>query len=168
MKDYLPKSKKSIGVKKIINEAIDILESIGIPINPKAPKSTENTAMSFLALLDVTDDWTKAKCITDNYGLSSKEVIAYFNKNFEESISAGSYDDVPRAYIKFLLVVNFVIRSGINPNENWNSPTRKYVIPEFLKDLVVLYGTEKWDKALVDFTGYTADIDHLIPAECDQ
>jgi hypothetical protein len=151
MIDYLPKSKKSPPIKKIINEAIDILASIGIPINPKAPKSTENTAMSFLALLDVTSDWSKAKCITDNYGLSSKEVIAYFNKNFEDNISAGSYDDVPRAYIKYLLVVNFVIRSGINPNENWNSPTRKYVIPEFLRDLVILYGTNKWKKSLADF-----------------
>lgn len=133
MKDYLPKSKKNNAVKKIINEAIHILESIGIPIYAKTERSAEKMAMSFLALLGVTENWGEAKCVDDNYGLSSKEVISYFNKNFEDKISAGSYDDVPRDYIKLLLVANFVVKSGINPNENYNSPTRKYVIPTFVR-----------------------------------
>ena len=33
MKDYIPKSKKSKSTKKIINEALDILESVGVPLN---------------------------------------------------------------------------------------------------------------------------------------
>ena len=151
MKDYLPKSKKSTAVKKVINEAIDILESIGLPMSTKTERSAEKMAMSFLALLGVTRKWSTAKCVTDNYGLSSKEVIAFFNKNFEDNISAGSYDDVPRDYIKLLLVTNFVVKSGINPNENYNSPTRKYVIPPFIKDLVIQYGTKTWTAALADF-----------------
>ncbi|OJW12630.1 BsuBI/PstI family type II restriction endonuclease [Mucilaginibacter sp. 44-25] len=151
MKDYLPKSKKSPSIKKIINEAIDILDSIGLPVISKTERSREKMAMSFLALLGVTNQWSTAKCVTDNYGLSSKEIINFFNKNFEDNISAGSYDDVPRDYIKLLLVTNFVVKSGINPNENYNSPTRKYVIPTFIKDLVIKYGTEEWPEALTEF-----------------
>jgi type II restriction enzyme len=151
MKNYILKSRKSEPVKKIINEALDILESIGIPIEGKTERSLEKMAMSFLALLDVKKDWKEAKCVIDNYGLTSKEVIKYFNENFEDKISLGSYDYVPRDYIKLLLVSDFVVRSGINPKANYNSPTRKYVVPAFVRNLVVCYNTTKWKIKLCEF-----------------
>jgi hypothetical protein len=151
MKKYLTKSTKSKSVKKILNEALDILDSIGIPLNLKTERGMEKMAMSFLALLDVKKDWTNAKCVDDNYGLTSKEIIKYFNKNFADSTSVGSYDDVPRDYIKLLLVADFVTRSGINPKQNYNSPTRKYTVPRFVKDLVIHYNTDNWEEKLVEF-----------------
>ncbi len=151
MKNYIFKSTKSKPVQKIINEAIDILFSIGIPLEGKKDRGLEKMAMSFLALLDVKKKWKNAKCVEDNYGLSSKEVINYFNTNFEDKISPGSYDDVPREYLKLLLVTDFVVKSGINPKENYNSPTRKYVIPKFLRDLVIHYKTDKWLTKLKEF-----------------
>jgi hypothetical protein len=151
MKNYIPKSKKTEAVQQIINEALDILESVGIPIELKKERGLEKMAMSFLALLDVKEDWRTAKCVEDGYGLSSKEVIKYFNENFEDKISVGSYDDVPRDYIKLLLVTDLVTRSGINPKQNYNSPTRKYTIPKFVKDLVVNYKTSKWSQKLAEF-----------------
>lgn len=151
MKNYITKSTKSKPVQKILNEALDILYSIGIPFEGKKERGLEKMAMSFLALLDVKKNWKNAKCVEDNYGLSSKEVINFFNKNFEDNISVGSYDDVPRDYLKLLLVADFVIRSGINPKENYNSPTRKYVIPKFVRDLVIHYKTDKWPSKLKEF-----------------
>lgn len=151
MKNYIPKSKKSKPVQKIINESLDILECIGIPFESKTERDLEKMAMSFLALVDVKTVWKSAKCVEDNYGLSSKQVISYFNENFEDKISPGSYDDVPRKFIRLLLVSDFVTRSGINPKENYNSPTRKYTIPKFLKDLIIHYKTDNWDKKLKEF-----------------
>jgi type II restriction enzyme len=151
MKNYIPKGTKSEPIKKLINEALEILESIGIPLEGRKKRSLEKMSMSFLALLDVKEDWKEAKCVTDNYGLSSKEIIKYFNENFEDKMSVGSYDDVPRDYIKLLLVSDFVIRSGMNPTANYNSPTRKYVVPEFVRNLVVCYNTDKWDNKLREF-----------------
>ena len=89
MKNYLPKSKKTGTVQQIINEALDILESIGIPFDLKKERCLEKMAMSFLALLDVNKDWKTAKCVDDGYGLSSKEVIRYFNEKFEDTLRVG-------------------------------------------------------------------------------
>jgi len=151
MKNYQTKSTKSKATQKIINEALDILDALGIPLEGKSERSLEKMAMSFLALLDVKKDWKLAKCVQDGYGLSSKEVITYFNKNFGDNISVGSYDDVPRDYIKLLLVADIVVKSGINPKENYNSPTRKYAIPKFVQGLIVNYKTSEWDSKLKEF-----------------
>lgn len=151
MKNYLPNSTKSKLVQKIINEAIDILENIGIPVLDQTERSLERMGMSFLALLDVKKDWKSAKSLADGYGLSSKDIIKYFNKNFEDNISVGTYDSVPKYYIKLLIVGGFVEKSGLNPKENYNSKTRKYAVHSFLKDLVLHYNTISWKKKLREF-----------------
>jgi hypothetical protein len=151
MKNYLPSSTKSKPVQKIINEAIDILESIGIPVLDQTERSLERMGMSFLALIDVKKDWKSAKSLTDGYGLSSKDIIKYFNENFEDKISVGTYDSVPKYYIKLLIVGGFVEKSGLNPKENYNSKTRKYAVHKFLRDLVLHYNTSSWNKKLKEF-----------------
>lgn len=151
MKNYLPSSTKSKPVQKIINEAIDILESIGIPVLDQTERSLERMGMSFLALTDVKKDWKSAKSLTDGYGLSSKDIIKYFNENFEDKISVGTYDSVPKYYIKLLIVGGFVEKSGLNPKENYNSKTRKYAVHKFVRDLVLHYNTSSWNKKLKEF-----------------
>lgn len=90
MKNYILKSKKTEAVQQIINEALDILESAGIPMNSKSERGLERMAVCFLAVAGVTEDWSKAK---ENANLKSRDIIRIVNKNFEESISSGSYDD---------------------------------------------------------------------------
>lgn len=53
MKNYIPKSKKSKDVQQIINEALDILQSVGIPMN-KTERALERMAVCFLAVAGVT------------------------------------------------------------------------------------------------------------------
>ena len=60
MKNYIPKSTKSKAVKKIINEALDILDNVGIPMT-KTERGLERMAVCFLAVAGVTKDWSKAK-----------------------------------------------------------------------------------------------------------
>lgn len=151
MKNYLPSSTKSKPVQKIINEAINILESIGIPVLDQTERSLERMGMSFLALTDVKKDWKSAKSLNDGYGLSSKDIIKYFNENFEDKISVGTYDSVPKYYIKLLIVGGFVEKSGLNPKENYNSKTRKYAVHKFVRDLVLHYNTSSWNGKLKEF-----------------
>lgn len=44
MKNYIPKSKKTKAVQQIINEALDILESVGIPLD-KTERALERMAV---------------------------------------------------------------------------------------------------------------------------
>ena len=62
MKNYIPKSKKSKVVQQIINEALDILEYVGIPMD-KTERALERMAICFLAVAGVTKNGVKQKKI---------------------------------------------------------------------------------------------------------
>ena len=57
MKNYIPKSTKSTPVQQIINEALAILEQVGIPMN-QTERALERMAICFLAVAGVTKDWS--------------------------------------------------------------------------------------------------------------
>lgn len=148
MKDFIPKSKKSKSTKRVINEALEILESVGIPINTKTERGLEKMAVCFLAVAGVTKDWSKAK---ENANLKSRDIINIVNKNFEENISSGSYDDIRRKDLKLLVVADIVVNSGVGKGSATNDPTRGYALHPDFKKLIVTYKTDDWANALKIF-----------------
>ncbi len=89
-------SSKSEKIQELINHALFILESFGIPID-STPRRLERMAISFLAVMDVKElaDFKKSKDLqNNNYSLKTREVIEYVNQHFAENISSGSYDDI--------------------------------------------------------------------------
>jgi len=151
MKNYITKSRKSEPIQKIINEALDILESVGIPVGSKSERALEKMAMSFLAVADVVEDWKKAKSSEDDIHLKTKEIIQIINKNFEENISSGSYDDIRRKDLKLLVLADLVVNSGVNKGSATNDPTRGYGLHPDFKNLIITYKTKKWENALKMF-----------------
>ncbi len=148
MKNHIPKSSKTLSVQQIINEALDILESVGIPMNSKSERGLERMAVCFLAVAGVTDDWSKAK---ENANLKSRDIIRIVNENFEENISSGSYDDIRRKDLKLLVLADIVVNSGVNKGSATNDPTRGYALHPDFKKLVVTYKTTDWNRALKSF-----------------
>lgn len=148
METYITKSTKSEQIQKIINEALDILESVGIPVTTKTERGLERMAVCFLAVASVTKDWTKA---SDKSHLKTREIITIVNKNFEENISSGSYDDIRRKDLKLLVIADLVVNSGDNLSAATNDPTRGYALHPDFKNLIINYGTATWDKKLKAF-----------------
>ena len=148
MKNYISKSNKSKPIQKIINEALDILESVGIPVSDKTERSLERMAVCFLAVAGVTKDWSKAK---DNANLKSRDIISIVNKNFDENISPGSYDDIRRKDLKLLVLADIVVNSGVNKGSATNDPTRGYSLHPDFKNLITKYKTTEWKKSLKTF-----------------
>jgi hypothetical protein len=144
MKNYIPKSKKSKAVQKIINEALDILESVGIPMD-KTERALERMAVCFLAVAGVTKKWSTAK---ENTNLKSRAIITFVNEYFEENISSGSYDDIRRKDLKLLVLADIIENSGVNKGSATNDPTRGYALQKDFKNLIVTYKTDKWAKNL--------------------
>ena len=134
MTNYISKSTKSKSVQKIINEALEILESVGIPFIAKSERGLERMAVCFLAVAGVTKDWSKAK---ENANLKSRDIINIVNKNFEEKISSGSYDDIRRKDLKLLVLADIIINSGVNKGSATNDPTRGYALHPDFKALIV-------------------------------
>ena len=143
--NYLNKSKKAKAVVKIINEAIEILVSVGIPTDDKTERSLERMAMAFLAVAGVTKKWTDA---VDNRFLKTRDIITFNNTNFEESISSGSYDDIRRKDLKLLVLAGLILNSSDKPNAATNDPTRGYNLETSFMKLVKTFQTTEWNETL--------------------
>jgi type II restriction enzyme len=148
MKTYITKSTKSASVQKMINEALEILEYVGIPLESKTERGMERMAVCFLAVASVTNTWSEASC--DNF-YKTRDIISYVNANFEESISSGSYDDIRRKDLKLLVLADLVVNSGEKQLSATNDPTRGYSLNVDFKDLIIHYGTKKWKEKLKSF-----------------
>ncbi len=147
MKNYIPKSKKSDAIQTIINEALDILESVGVPMD-KTERTLERMAICFLAVAGVTKNWNDA---TEKANLKSRAIIIFVNEHFEERISLGSYDDIRRKDLKLLILADLIENTGVRKGSATNDPTRGYALQADFKNLIVTYKTDRWTKSLQIF-----------------
>ena len=159
MKNSATKNTKSPEIRQIINEALDILECVGIPLTGKTRRSLERMAMCFLAVADVTTDWQQAR---DETNLRSRDIIQFINEHFEEEISPGSYDDIRRKDLALPLLAGIIINTGIGKGSATNDPTRSYTLhPDFHK-LVLTYKTKKWKGQLATFCKKKARLEDIL------
>jgi len=145
---YLTKSKKLPSVIKLIDEAVDILDAVGIPTIGKTERTLERMAMAFLAVAGVSEHWGQ---VVDNRFLKTRDIIDFNNKYFEERISSGSYDDIRRKDLKLLMLAHLVLNSADNPNAATNDPTRGYSLATDFMQLVKTYGTDDWNNSLTNY-----------------
>lgn len=144
MQDYIPKSKKSENVKRLINEALDILFSVGIPFTGKRSRALENISMTFLAVAGVTNTWKEAKGQGENRHLTTREIIKFINEHYEENKSSGSYDDIRDKDLKLPVLADLILNSAKNPFASQNDPTRGYTLSGEFQELVTYYNTDEW------------------------
>ena len=164
MTNYISKSTKTAPVQKIINEALEILENVGIPLANKTNRSLERMAVCFLAVAGVTNDWKEAK---ENTNLKSRDIINIVNKHFEEKISSGSYDDIRRKDLKLLVLADLILNTGVNKGSATNDPTRGYALHPDFKRLIVNYNSAEWDKSLKAFNENRSNLSDILNRKRD-
>jgi len=155
---------KSEPIRKLLVGALDILESVGVPLDDLSVRRLEKMAMSFLAvcLLQVGKKWSEAKSIEDGEHLRTREIITYINQHFEEDISLGSYDDIRRKDLVRLVGMGLVTKSANKPDADTNDGTRGYAVEASFASLVQAYDTDKWTSSLDSFE---VDEDYLVHFE---
>lgn len=151
MVDYFPNSAKSPPIKKLLNEAIEILHSVGIPVERQTQRRLERMAVCFLAVAGVTNSWQSAQGLEDKRLLKTRDVIYYINQHYEENISSGSYDDIRRKDLKLLVVAGLIINSGDNLTAATNDPTRGYSLEPTFTQLLKAFQTEEWPQNLASY-----------------
>jgi type II restriction enzyme len=164
MKKYINNSTKSKANQKLINDALDILFSVGIPFDSKTERALERMAICFLAVAGVTNDWKDAK---ENSNLKSRDIITFVNEHFEEKISSGSYDNIRRNDLKLLVLADLIVNSGVNKGSATNNPTRGYALQTDFKDLIVTYKTEDWKKSLDEFNKRRPPLSEILARKRD-
>ena len=167
MQDYIPKSQKSEHNKKLINEALDILSSVGIPFAGKRERGLESMAMAFLAVAGITNNWKEAKGQSENRHLKTREIIKYINLYYEENISSGSYDDIRRKHLRLPYLAGLILNSADNPSASHNDPTRGYTLSSDFKDLVMYYNTSDWDIKLKLFNKNKPSLQEILKRKRD-
>lgn len=85
-------------------------------------------------------------------------MIAFWNSHYGEKVSPGSYDDVRRKDLIWLVESGLVLRSANKPNASTNDPTRKYAIAPEAAKVVRLYGTDQWSTAVKTFRAAVGDL----------
>ena len=144
-KDSKTFASKKAHVQELINRTLFVLETFGMPID-RTPRRLERMAMSFLAVADVkkAEEFRNAKDLeNDNYALKTRDIIEYLNKNFQENISRGSYDDIRRKDLKLLVLAGIVLPS--NPDSATNDATRGYGLNSFYANILRGYPSKEWE-----------------------
>jgi hypothetical protein len=147
----MSRSVKSEQVQRLEEEALDILASVGIPVNDKTVRAKQMMAVCLLSVAGVTKAWSEAKGLGDGKPLKTREIIAFANKHLGEVISPGSYDDIRRKHLKLMVLADLIVNSGDNPSKATNDPTRGNALHPDFKKLVKTYGTPAWKKSLAAF-----------------
>ncbi len=145
MKTYLTNSNKTPQTQKLINQGLDILESVGIPFENKTTKGLQSMAMCFLAVAVVFKSWKQAKGQNENRHLKTRDIIKFINEHYEENISPGSYDDIRRKHLKLLVLGELILNSADNPSASTNDPTRGYTLKSDFGNLIIYYNTSEWE-----------------------
>lgn len=148
---YKTFDQKPEDTRLLINSTLYLLDCIGIPIEGKSPRQLERMAIVFLAICDVKNntEWSIAKSLDDNYGLTTREIIAYLNSHFGEKISPGSYDDIRRKDLLHLCLGEVVISDS--PTVAKNAPNRAWGLNPIYADIVKNFGQENWEGKLEAF-----------------
>ncbi|MFZ2052007.1 MAG: BsuBI/PstI family type II restriction endonuclease [Solirubrobacteraceae bacterium] len=138
---------KPLDLQRLINEALEVLAALGVPLD-QTDRRLERMAMAVLAVLDLArpDTWAAAKTLSDGRGLTTRQIIAYWNQHFGEDVSSGSYDDIRRKDL--LLPVHAGIVVSNQPDSARNNPSRAYALADGYADAVRSYGTPGFDAAV--------------------
>ena len=143
--------------EKKVDDAMRILEAVGFPLARKSPKMRRRLARILLAICNVKPDtpWSQAAVWRDSssWSLRSREVIAFINEHYGENISPGSYDDIRRKNLDYLVAAKLVLASAGRPDALTNDGTRSYAANPAAAYLFRQFGNPEWATAAESFVG---------------
>lgn len=148
------KGDKTNKIKKLIFTVLDILGEVGIPLE-ETHRRLERMAMACLAVGNIKSNFQEAKSADDNPFLKTRDIIDFENKYFGENISSGSYDDIRRKDLLYLVEAGIVLKSSEFDTQATNNPTRGYALNPLFAKLLRSYGTFQWNDELETYKEQT-------------
>ncbi len=150
--DSTPRTRK-------VEQAVNVMKAVGIPVRDLTPRRTERVALALLAVaqLKPTDGWPQAQCFFNQSGPTSttRQVIKFWNTHYGQKVADSSYDDVRREDLAILIDAALVAKSAKNPAADVNDGTRGYSISESAISLLRSYDTKYWESELIKFRSIT-------------
>ena len=138
-----------------VEQALNILRGIGVPIRNYTKRRQERIAKALLAVghLQPHTPWSEAQSFFDDgpKPVTTREIIRFWNAHYGEKLADSSYDDVRRRDLAILVEANLVLPSAADPAADTNDGTRGYALPKESLDLLRSYGSDRWESELLLF-----------------
>ncbi len=138
-----------------VEQALNILRSIGVPLRSYTKRRQERVAKALLAVgyLQPHMLWSEAKSFFDEgpKPVTTREIIRFWNAHYGEKLADSSYDDVRRKDLVILVEAKLVMPSAADPTADTNDGTRGYAIPKESLKLIQSYGRDGWEEQLQMF-----------------
>lgn len=144
--EYLAKftGHKTTNQQRLLNEALDILQQLGFDVMEETDRKREKMALSLACLAGVTKAGTWKNASNSNE-FTTKEIIDYVNKHFNENISKGSYDYIKRHGLDRTKDAGII--NSTKPNSSFSDSTRAYAISAAYLPAIRSYGSPAWKDA---------------------
>ena len=144
-------------VERLVFAMLDILKDIGIPVD-NTDRKLERMAKACMAVGKIKRSLKEAVSAENGEYPRSRDIIAFENAHYGESIADASYDDIRRQDLKLLVEAGVVLNSSSKEKQATNNPSRGYALsPNFAK-LLKQYKTSNWDNALADYVKETVSL----------
>ena len=138
-----------------VEQALNILRLVGVPVRDMTSRRQERVAKALLAVAGILPGgkWANATSYFNETAepLTTRGIIGVWNEHFGESIADASYDDVRRRDLLFLVEAGLVAPSAADPAADVNDGTRGYSVPLVALDLLRSYEGPDWEKSLLKF-----------------
>lgn len=133
----------------IQNLVLDCLKEIDFPID-RMPKATWASRVPIVLLslggIGESDNIKNIKSFKDKEMIyRSRDIIELLNQKWSQNISRGSYDEVRRSCVKYLVEAGLVLKNPDDPERATNSPASGYALSEDFKKIILAFNTKKWD-----------------------
>ncbi len=110
-----------------LQQAREILEAVDFPFSSLPHAWAIRTPKVMLSLAGMTPDseWTDARGWGDTGAplMGSRALLTEVNNTWDESISRGSYDEIRRGCVKFLVEAGIAIKNPGGPARAPNNPS---------------------------------------------
>lgn len=140
----------------LLASARAVMDAVDFPFDSLRPVWVARAPKIILALAKVSPDGS----LSDARGwgdpdvaiIGSRALIDIMNRDWGEKISRGSYDDIRRKCVKYLVEAGLALKDPDNPNRAPNDGRTGYALSPAFANLLKAYGTEAWDAQLQNFT----------------
>lgn len=136
-----------------LDEALQIITSLGLP----SAQHNERSALSLLALLDLTPDKTWAEANNPLIGITP--IMTWLSKHYQKNYAPNSRETVRRQTIHQFINAGIALCNPDKPDRPVNSPWTVYQIEPAALALFRTFGTSAWPAHL---TAYQSQHETLV------
>jgi type II restriction enzyme len=144
---------KSTAIQTLVEQALQVLVALGIPLTDLTARRQQKMAKAFLAVAGLHPGltWQDAKDNHDGRQLTSRQIIAFMNAHLGENIADSSYDDIRRKDLVLPEAALLILKSAKNPDANTNDGTRGFALNPVAAAAIRQFGSSGWDDAVAQF-----------------